>query len=204
MEDLSLHILDIAENSIDAGATRVEIILEEDTEKDILSMEVRDNGRGMDENTLAMVADPFFTTKTVRRVGLGLPFLKQASEECEGHFSIVSEKGKGTTISVSFRRSHVDRKPLGDMGATIMVLIAGNPSIDFAFHYRKDAYHYRLETKPLKEELSDVPINSPEVLRIIKEDINKGLTADAKNDANEPESFDPFNYETHKGRDMNG
>jgi len=199
MEDLSLHILDIAENSVDGGATKVEITLEEDTEKDMLSMEVRDNGRGMDENTLAMVADPFFTTKTVRRVGLGLPFLKQASEECEGRFSIVSEKGKGTIVSVSFRRSHIDRKPLGDMGATIMVLIAGNPSSDFVFHYRKDAYHYRLETKPLKEELSDVPINSPEVLRIIKEDINKGLTEDARNDTNKPESSGSSNYGTRKG-----
>jgi anti-sigma regulatory factor (Ser/Thr protein kinase) len=199
MEDLSLHILDIAENSIDAGATRVEIMLEEDTVKDVLSMEVRDNGRGMDEKMLAMVTDPFFTTKTVRSVGLGLPFLKQASEECEGHFSIASEKGKGTTISVSFRRSHIDRKPLGDMGATLMVLIAGNPSIDFVFHYRKDAYHYRLETERLKEELSDVPINAPEILGIIKEDINKGLSEDVRSDANEPESSDPFNYETRKG-----
>jgi len=199
MEDLSLHILDIAENSIDAGATRVEITVEEDTEKDMLSMEVRDNGQGMDETTLTMVADPFFTTKTVRRVGLGLPFLKQASEECEGRFSIVSEKGKGTAISVSFRRSHIDRKPMGDMGATIMVLIAGNPSIDFVFHYRKDDYHYRLETEPLKEELSGVPINSPEILTIIKEDINKGLTKDAQNNTNKPESSDPFNYEIREG-----
>jgi anti-sigma regulatory factor (Ser/Thr protein kinase) len=199
MEDLSLHILDIAENSIDAGATKIEITVEEDTKKDMLSLEVRDNGQGMDENALAMVTDPFFTTKTVRRVGLGLPFLKQASEECEGHFSITSKKGKGTTISVRFRRSHIDRKPLGDMGATIMVLIAGNPSVDFVFHYRKDAYHYRLETEPLKEELSGVPINSPEILRIIKEDINRGLTEDTRNDTNTRESSDTFNYEIRKG-----
>jgi anti-sigma regulatory factor (Ser/Thr protein kinase) len=199
MEDLSLHILDIAENSIDAGATRVVIMLEEDTEKDLLSLEVRDNGRGMDERTLTMVSDPFFTTKTVRRVGLGLPFLKQASEECEGHFSIASEKGKGTTISVSFRRSHIDRKPLGDMGATLMVLIAGNPSIDFVFHYKKDAYHYHLDTKPIREELSGIPINSPELLRIIKEDINKGLTEDPGGATNETRSSDSFNYEIRKG-----
>ena len=199
MEDLSLHILDIAENSIVAGATRVEITVEEDTKKDVLSMKVRDNGRGMDETTLAMVTDPFFTTKTVKRVGLGLPFLKQSSEECEGHFSIASEKGKGTTISVSFRRSHIDRKPLGDMGATLMVLIAGNPSIDFLFHYRKDAYHYRLETQALKEDLSGVPINSPEILSIIKEDVNKGLAGDARNHAKEPESSDPFDFEFREG-----
>ena len=175
MEDLSLHILDIAENSIDAGATRVEITVGEDTKNDLLTMEIKDNGKGMDERTIEMVSDPFFTTKTVRKVGLGLPFLKQAARECDGRFSITSEKEKGTTISVSFRRSHIDRKPLGDMGATMMVLIAGNPSIDFVFHYKRDGYHYRLDTREIREELAGIPINAPEVLKIIKEDIDTGL-----------------------------
>ncbi|HXX53712.1 MAG TPA: ATP-binding protein [Thermodesulfovibrionales bacterium] len=196
---MSLHILDIAENSIDAGATRVEVMVEEDSMKDKLSIRVRDNGRGMDETTRERVTDPFFTTKTVRRVGLGLPFLKQASEECEGHFSITSERGQGTTISVSFKRSHIDRKPLGDIGATIMVLIAGNPSVDFVFRYRKDSYHYRLETEQLKGELSGLPINSPEVLQMVKEDINKGITESPQNASHKPASSDPFNHETHEG-----
>jgi len=95
MEDLSLHILDIAENSIDAGATRVEVMVEEDSMKDKLSIRVRDNGRGMDETTRERVTDPFFTTKTVRRVGLGLPFLKQASEECEATFPSHQRGDKG-------------------------------------------------------------------------------------------------------------
>ncbi len=177
MEDLSLHILDIVENSIEAGADTVGILLEEDTTKDKLLLEIKDNGKGMDEKTLRMVTDPFFTTKTVRRIGLGLPFLKQAAEECEGEFSISSEKGKGTTISAGFRRSHIDRKPLGDIAATIMVLIAGNPAVDFVFNYKKDDYAYELDTKEIRSELDGVPINSPEVLKALRKDIEKGLGA---------------------------
>lgn len=175
MEDLSLHILDIAENSIEAGAKRIEIAVEENPKDDLLIMEVRDNGRGMDGATMKAVTDPFFTTKTVRRVGLGLPFLKQAAEECEGRFSIESEKGKGTTVSVSFRNSHLDRKPLGDMAASIMVLIAGNPGVDVVFTFKKDGYTYRLDTREIRAELEEVPINSPEVLKLIREDIDEGL-----------------------------
>lgn len=175
MEDLSLHILDIVENSIEAGADTVEIRLAEDTVKDLLSIEIKDNGRGMDEETAKMVTDPFYTTKTVRRIGLGLPFLKQAAHECEGEFTISSEKGRGTTISACFRRSHIDRKPLGDMGATIMVLIAGNPDINFVFRYKRDDYDYVLDTKEIRDELDGIPINSPEVLAIIRKDIDNGL-----------------------------
>jgi anti-sigma regulatory factor (Ser/Thr protein kinase) len=175
VEDLSLHILDVAENSIAAGATRVEICVDEATERDLLTIEIRDNGRGMDAETMKTAIDPFFTTKTVRRVGLGLPFFKQAAEECEGHFSLTSENGKGTTVAATFRRSHIDRKPLGDMGASMMVLIAGNPDIDILFTYRRDDYTYQVDTREIREELGEVPMNSPEVLKLIRDDIDKGL-----------------------------
>ena len=175
MEDLSLHILDVAENSIEAGATTVEITVEEDTENDLLNMEIKDNGRGMDAGVMKTATDPFFTTKTVRKVGLGLPFLKQAAKECEGRFSLASEKGKGTKISVSFKRSHIDRKPMGDVAATIMVLIAGNPGIDFLFTYKKDSYTYRLDTREIRKELAEIPINSPRVLKLLRDDIDEGL-----------------------------
>ncbi len=175
MEDLSLHILDIAENSVAAGADRVEITVDEDTKNDLLTLEIRDNGRGMDKETIQKVTDPFFTTRTVRRVGLGLPFLKQAAEECEGRFSMASEKGKGAIVSVSFRSSHIDRKPLGDIGATIMVLLAGNPGVDVLFTYKKDGYTYWMDTRVIRKELEEVPINSPEVLKLIRKDIDRGL-----------------------------
>ena len=175
MEDLSLHVLDIVENSVAAGAGRVEILLEEDAEKDVLTLEIRDNGRGMDEATMQAATDPFFTTKTVRRVGLGLPLLKQAVEESEGSFSVASEKGMGTAISATFRLSHIDRKPVGDMGATIMVLIAGNPGIRVLFTYRTNDYAYHLDTGEITEQLGEIPLNSPEVLKLIREDIEQGM-----------------------------
>lgn len=175
MEDLSLHVLDIAENSLAAGADMIEILVEEDAARDLLTLQITDNGRGMDEETMKTATDPFFTTKAVRKVGLGLPFLKQAAEECEGGFSVVSGKGSGTTVSVTFRRSHIDRKPLGDMGATIMVLIAGNPETDILFTYRRNGYSYHLDTREIRGGLGEVPINSPKVLKLIRQDIDRGM-----------------------------
>ena len=175
MEDLSLHLLDIAENSIDAGADRIEIRIEEDMVNDILLLKVRDNGRGMDAETMAKVADPFYTTRRVRRVGLGLPFLSQAAEECGGSFSIASETGKGTTVSASFKNSHIDRKPLGDIAATMTVLVAGNPRIDFFLEYAKDGFFYRFDTEEIRRDLGDVPINTPSVIEIIRRDISTGI-----------------------------
>lgn len=180
MEDLSLHILDIAENSIAAGASRIEIIIREDTSQDLLILEVRDNGKGMDEELLKMVADPFFTTKTVRKVGLGIPLLKQAAEECGGELSIHSEKGKGTAITARFGRSHIDLKPLGDIGATIMVLVAGNPNVNFIFEYNKDSKRFRFDTEELRNELEGIPINLPAVLMFIKDEINKAISGGGK------------------------
>lgn len=175
MEDLSLHILDIAENSICAGADVIEIKIEENTKDDLLILEVRDNGKGIDREMINKVTDPFFTTKTVRRVGLGLPLLKQSSEECDGHFSITSAEGKGTDISASFRRSHIDRKPLGDIASTLIVLIAANPQIDIIFEYKRNGYGYRFDTSEIKPDLGDIPINTPSVLKVIKEELRRGL-----------------------------
>lgn len=173
MEDISLHILDIAENSLAAGANRIEVDIRESD--DLLILEVRDNGSGMDEELLKMVSDPFFTTKTVRKVGLGIPLLKQAAEECGGEMTIHSEKGKGTIITARFKRSHIDLKPMGDIGSTIMVLIAGNPDVDIVLEYNKEGQIYRFDTKELRADLEGMPINLPTILNIIKEDINKGI-----------------------------
>lgn len=175
MEDLSLHILDIAENSLAAGASKVEISIREDSSEDVLILEVKDNGKGMDEELLRIVYDPFFTTKTVRRVGLGIPLLKQSAEECGGGLTIRSEEGKGTTINARFRLSHIDMKPLGDIGATIMVLIAGNPDVNFVLEYNKEGRMFRFDTEEIKAELEGVPINLPSVLGKIKEMVNYGI-----------------------------
>ncbi len=175
MEDLSLHILDIAENSLAAGADRIEITIKEDIKEDILIIEVRDNGKGMEEELLKLVADPFFTTKTVRRVGLGIPLLKQAAEECEGSLTINSVKGKGTTITARFRLSHIDLKPVGDIGATIMTLVSANPDANLVLEYNKGGRIFRFDLAGFRSELEGIPLNLPQILRIIKDVINKGI-----------------------------
>lgn len=180
MEDLSLHILDIAENSLAAGASRIEIMIREDASEDQLLLEIRDNGKGMDEELLRMVHDPFFTTKTVRKVGLGIPLLKQAAEECDGGFTIYSEKGKGTTITARFRLSHIDLKPMGDLGATIMAIIASNPNVNLVLEYNKDKRIFRFDSEELKMALEGVPINLPAILIMIKEEINKAIMGGGK------------------------
>jgi len=175
MEDLSLHILDIVENSIAAGANRVEIRVIEDTKKDILSVEIRDNGKGMSEEVLENAVDPFYTTRTTRRVGLGLSLLSQSAKEAEGDMAITSKKGEGTIVIADFRHSHIDRKPLGNMAETLIVLIAGNPDIDFLYEHRLNNRAYSIDTKDLREELGDVPLSSPDVIKAIKKDIQNGL-----------------------------
>lgn len=146
MEDLSLHILDIVENSVSAGATRVEILIAEDPEGDLLTVEINDDGRGMDEETVKKVRDPFFTTRTTRRVGLGIPLLAAAAREAEGDLSIDSQEGQGTRIRATFRYSHIDRKPLGDIQETLKALIVANPDVEFFFEHRAGDQVSRFDT----------------------------------------------------------
>lgn len=174
MEDLSLHILDIAENSISAGAKRVEIRIFEDLDKDIFSLEIKDNGRGMSQEILKKATDPFYTTRTTRRVGMGLSLLSQSAREAEGDLSITSQEGQGTTVYTYFKHSHIDRRPLGNIVDTLIVLIAGNPDIDFFYEHKRNNNTYSMDTKEIKSELGEIPINTPEVIEIIKEDIRNG------------------------------
>ncbi len=180
MEDLSLHILDIAENSVAANANRIEIRISEDIKKDFLSIEVIDNGVGMDKEILEKALDPFYTSKTVRRFGFGLSFLSEAAKAANGRLSIKSKKGKGTRIRADFQHSHIDRQPLGDIGQTILTLIIGNPEIDFIFVHKKADHVYRLDTRKIKTQLNETPINSPAGIRMIREDLKKIQTLPAK------------------------
>lgn len=175
MKELSLHILDIAENSVSAGATTIEITVTEDLKNDILEISVSDNGKGMDEETLERITDPFVTSRTTRKVGLGIPFLKAAAEACAGKFSIESKLGKGTTIRARFQSSHLDRMPLGDLKGTFLNLIVGFPDVQWIFRYEKNEKAYQLDTKPVKEILGDVPFSDPAVIRYLKEDLDNGL-----------------------------
>ena len=138
MEDFSLHLLDVAENALAAGAGRIEISIFEQSKKDLMTIKIKDNGCGMDEQTVKRALDPFYTTKPDKRVGLGLPMLAQAAREAEGNMKIQTAPGKGTTVLASFKLSHPDFKPLGDMMATMATLSCAHPRVHFIFEHRQD------------------------------------------------------------------
>ncbi|MDL2251294.1 ATP-binding protein [Odoribacter sp. OttesenSCG-928-J03] len=164
MKDLSSHIMDIAQNSVRAEANKIEISIQEDIQKDILSIVIIDNGSGMDEETLKRVSDPFFTSRTVRKVGLGIPLLKQNAERTEGSFTITSKKGEGTTVNVLFKFSHLDRPPMGDIAETIALLASANPDIHLIYKHTTNDGQYIFDTEEVKKILDGVPINMPEIV----------------------------------------
>jgi hypothetical protein len=175
MLELSLHILDIAENSTRAGAKSVYITVVEDTAMDILSLEIRDDGCGMTEEMLKKVIDPFFTTKTVRNVGLGLPMLAQAAERAGGKLVMEAKNGGGARVAAGFRLSHIDRQPMGDIASSLVTLIAGNTEVDFIYRHRHNEAEFVLDTREVRKEIEDVPINAMDVLHVIREHIQAGL-----------------------------
>jgi hypothetical protein len=175
MLELSMHILDIAQNSLAAGSTRVEIRIQEDLPADVLVIEVRDNGRGISGAMLPRVTDPFVTSRTTREVGLGLPLLKEAAERCEGCVEVRSAEGRGTTVVARFRLDHFDRAPLGDMGETMGILISANPDVDFLYEHRVDQRIYIMETREMRQVLGSIGLDDPSVLDFVRQDIRMGL-----------------------------
>jgi hypothetical protein len=175
VQDLSLHILDIVENSLAAGARRVEIRIVEDLQADRMTIEIVDDGCGMDEETVKRVLDPFFTTKTTRRVGLGLPLLAEACRMSNGQLCLQSCPGGGTTVKAAFQRSHIDRKPLGNMGDTLITLIVGHPEVDLLYEHRKDGKIFSLDTREIKSDLEGVPLNTSPVVSALRTLIHSGL-----------------------------
>lgn len=176
MQEISLHLMDIARNSIEAGATRVEIVVDENLEEDILRLEVRDNGSGMDEETLGQIADPFFTTKEKKvKVGLGIPLLKAAAERCGGEFSIQSFPGRGTTLTTCFRHSHIDRAPLGDMAGTVALLLASGGQVDIIYTHRVGKNEMVFDSSEIRCRLDGLPVYNPVILDWVKSYIESGL-----------------------------
>jgi 3',5'-nucleoside bisphosphate phosphatase len=172
LEDLALHILDIAQNSIEAGATRIEIALEEELAANLLSIEVRDNGCGMETETVAHAADPFFTTRKTRRVGLGLALLAEASRRAGGAFSVDSQPGKGTRIYATFQHRHIDRAPVGDIETTLMVLMAGQPNLRIRFQHRVAKEIFELDSEDLRA--SGIDLQTAEGLAALRQAIRQG------------------------------
>jgi len=172
LRELALHILDLAENSTRAGASLVEIDIEESLKDDRLLIRIRDNGRGFDSGR--KLDDEFFTCKEGKKYGLGIPLFRQASESCGGHFRVNSALGKGTIVEAVFRLGHIDLMPMGDLGSTMSALAGGNPVTDFVLRHDTDTGQYVFDTRRLREELDGLPLNVPQVLKYIKENVNEG------------------------------
>ena len=169
MPEISLNILDVAENSTRAGAALVQITVDVQPKQDRLTVIIADDGCGMAKEQVEQVTDPFYTSRTTRKVGLGVPFFKFAAESTGGSFQIASEPGKGTTVTAVFTLGHIDRMPLGDMTATIHTLILGHPNTDFLYVYRCDQNEFSLDTRQMREILGDLPFDAPEISNYIRD-----------------------------------
>lgn len=166
--------MDLAQNSISAKAGLIEISVIENPADDTLTVSIADDGKGMSKDQLSAVTDPFFTTRTTRKVGLGVPFFKMAAEMSGGSFEISSQPGKGTRLSGSFGLTNIDRMPLGDINSTIAMLIYCNPGIDFVYNRRRGKKGFVLDTRELRNVLGGVALNTNEVTLWIKEFLNDG------------------------------
>ena len=183
MTEISLNVLDVVQNSVRANATLVEISVIASNTSDTLTISIKDNGCGMSKEQVSQVEDPFFTTRTTRRLGFGIPFFKFAAECTNGSFHIASTKGVGTTVTAVFTLSHIDRMPLGDMTETVHMLVTQNFIIDFLYTYRIDDREFILDTREFREILGDLPFDAPEVSAYIKEylatnkaEVDQGIT----------------------------
>ena len=162
MKELSLNILDVAKNSVTAGATKIEILVEETPER--ITITIADNGCGMTPEFVKRVTDPFTTTRTTRKVGMGLPLMKMEATMSGGDLSIESQVGKGTTVKSWFDPRNIDMPPLGDITSSVTALIQGSPDIDFIFTHRTPAGEYTLDTGEIRQIMGDIPLSEPEVI----------------------------------------
>lgn len=175
MEDLSLHVLDLVRNSIEAGAKAVQVKVVEDRSRDELCLEISDDGRGMDPSFAAVITDPFVTSRSTREVGLGLALVDEAARRSGGRLEVESAAGRGTTVRATFGLSHVDRPPLGDMAATLMAALVGNPRIRLTYIHRVGDKEFRFDTEDVRARLGDGALEDLEVLRWVGEYCREGI-----------------------------
>lgn len=177
MKELSYHILDIANNSIRANATNITINVSEDLEKDILELTVIDNGKGIPPQILKEIKNPFVTSRTTRKVGLGIPLLNDTCQNCNGRLTIDSEAGKGTCLKATMELSHIDRPPMGNLVSTILTLLISHETIQIQFSYTVDNQSFSLSTQMLKDILGDIPLSTPEISQWIREYLSENISA---------------------------
>lgn len=177
MKTISDHILDILQNSVRAGATLIEIIVREEKTNDLYTVRIKDDGHGMTSEKIRQATQPFFTTRTTRKVGLGLPLLKQNAEMSGGSLTLESEPGMGTSVTATFGFSHMDRPPMGDITGVLVLTIIGHEGIRFSYSHKTDAGEFEIDTDTLHEIFEDVPLRHPEVREAISELIRSNLAA---------------------------
>ncbi|MFW6381752.1 MAG: ATP-binding protein [Bacillota bacterium] len=175
MKELSLHILDIMQNSLAAGADCIELTIRENRQQDQLIIEIRDNGRGMDRDQQQQVTDPFVTSRQTREVGLGLPLLSEAARRCGGELKLESTPGEGTRVEAWFQYNHIDRAPLGDMPGTIVSLLAVNPELELVYRHYLNQRQFVFKTSEIRQELEGVALNHSRVLNWIEDYLRQGL-----------------------------
>jgi len=177
LRELALHLLDIAENSVSSNAQNILIEVGEDTRSNRLYFVIQDDGVGMDSDTVAQITDPFVTSRTTRKVGLGIPLLKAAAEACNGNLKINSTPGKGTSVEVEFQRNHIDLMPLGNIACTIQTLVIGSPEIHWQFIYRANEQVFEFDDEFIKQVLGDIPLSEPGVITYIREYLQDGINS---------------------------
>ena len=177
MRELALHLLDIAHNSVSARACNIAVTVMEDTLADRLYLSVEDDGNGMDAEMVQRVVDPFVTSRTTRRVGLGIPLLKEAAEACNGYLKIQSQPGLGTRVDVEFQDSHIDRMPLGDVAETILTLVVGCPDVHWCLVYTVDQHTFDFDDAEIKQALEGVPLSEPSILTYLREYLQQGIAS---------------------------
>lgn len=175
MKELSLHILDLVENSINAHAKLVTITIIEDISNNLLKITIEDNGHGMDEGLLRIADNPFTTTRKTRDVGLGLSLMKAAALRTDGNFYITSEKNKGTKVVAIFKYDHIDRAPIGNMGSTISTLLNREENIDYLYVHQINNKQFKFDTREIRKLLGEVKLNTPEVILWVREYINDNI-----------------------------
>jgi anti-sigma regulatory factor (Ser/Thr protein kinase) len=180
MREIALHLLDIAENSVAAQSRNICMAVYENLQSDLLLVSVADDGRGMSEKTAQQVLDPFYTTRTTRKVGLGIPLLKLAAEMSEGELNLITEQGKGTKVTASFRHSHIDRMPLGDLSMTFLTLLISYPHIHWVFIYQitdrlGQIHEFNFDDCELKETLDNMSMTEPSILKFVRSMLEEGI-----------------------------
>ncbi len=177
MKEMALHILDLAQNSIVAGASLIETAILEDPEHNIFRITIHDNGKGMTTSEVQLASDPFYTSRTTRKVGLGLSLFKQRAEGTGGSFKIESVPDIGTKVTAVFGYHHIDRPALGDIAGVLVLLVAANPDIDFTYQHTTPRDSYIFDTRDVRDLLGEISVNQKEILKFLKEMIRENIQA---------------------------